>query len=97
MVTTRFGVPKAVTMQDYLEKKEYLKRIKKQNKWQSVGGVAPPVSIGKIGLLPETNEGEMPEEVRVVKQYSERKNKGEVTPKLNVKQPSLSPNVVDHR
>lgn len=50
-----------------------------------MGGVAPPVSIGKIGLLPETIEGEMPEEVRVVKQYSERKNKGEVTPKLNVK------------
>ena len=64
MVTHRFGVPKPVTMQDYLEKKEYIKRIKKHGKWQSIGGVAQ-ASIGKVGLLPDTNDGELPEEVHV--------------------------------
>ena len=75
MVSNRFGVPKQqqpiVSMNEYLEKREYLKRVKKQGKWQSVGGAAP-VSIGKVGLLPDVNEGEVPEEVRV-KPYTERR------------------------
>lgn len=68
MVTSRFGVPKPVTMHDYLEKKEYIKKIKKHGKWQSMGGV----SIGKVGLLPDTTDGQLPEEVRV-QPYTQRK------------------------
>jgi hypothetical protein len=62
MVTHRFGVPKPVTMQDYLEKKEYIKKIKKHGKWQSIGGA---MSIGKVGLLPDSQDGQSPGEVHV--------------------------------
>jgi hypothetical protein len=74
-------------MHDYLEKKEYLKRVKKQGKWQSVGGQAP-VSIGRVGLLPDVTEGQVPEEV-TVQAYTERRQQnnykggGEYTPKHN--------------
>ena len=90
MVTHRFGVPKPVTMQDYLEKKEYIKKIKKHGKWQSIGGV----TIGKVGLLPDTQDGEIPGEVHV-QPLTQRRRQEEKTPKQNIMHPVMSPASID--
>lgn len=90
MVSNRFGVPKPVTMHDYLERKEYLKRIKKQGKWLSHGGA----SIGKVGLLASNEEGEVPGEVQVVS-LKNLKPKGDITPKANVVHPLPSPQILE--
>ena len=55
MVSSRFGVPKPLNMQDYLERQEMIKKINKEKRarWQSLNNIEPSDKKKKTQTMPK--------------------------------------------